>query len=734
MTSHDAATASPAAMPTLPAHVDANPMLSRWVTVRTDDVIEVQVGKVEIGQGILTALAQVAADGLGVPVDRIRMVPASTDGPDQGLTAGSMSTTHTRPALDVICGNVRALFIQAAARRWGVDPDDIQAQDGVFSVAPGPDGPDSTPSGSPRPAGTLSYGALTGEVDLGVKADPTVRATPSSRRSVGLSVARIDLRDKIAGRPAFIHDLRWPEMLFGRVVRPPSPGARLTQVDTSVVDGTAMRIVRDGSFLGVVGPSEAEVVACADRLRSTSRWDESDQLPDEDDLDAFLRAGPHDDIALVDDPPRDDPADPDEPVTVVRASYSKPFTAHASIAPSCAAARWEEDGTLSVWSHSQGIFRLRDAIAQVVELDPHLVRVHHVAGAGCYGHNPADDVALDAVLLARIAPTVPVLTQWSREDELGWDPFGSAMVADATASVTASGMIVGWDYDVWSQGHTARPSRVGQPSLLAASDLAEPWLAPPAVDPGPSAGGGTTRNAIPIYTTGRRHVVGHRLQRSPIRSSALRALGAYFNVFCIESLMDEVAATVGQDPLDFRLAHLEDERGRAVVRRAAEVAGWATPLPDGIGRGIGFARYKGRSAYCAVVAEVEATDSVRVRRLTLAADIGEVVNPDGARNQLEGGAIQATSWTLKERVRFDRRHITSQDWESYPILRFSEVPEVQVELIDRPGSPSLGSGEAAQGPTAGAIGNAVAAALGVRVRRLPITSDAVIAAIESDQP
>jgi nicotinate dehydrogenase subunit B len=716
----------------LPPHVDSNPVLSRWVRVRPDGVIDVQVGKVELGQGILTALAQVAADGLGVRVDRVHMVPASTDGPDQGVTSGSMSTSHTRPALDLVCGNVRALFIQEAARRWGVEPGDVEVHDGVFRPVPDRDGPGSTTSGATPSTVSASYGALTADVDLDVKADPALRATTSTARSVGHSVARLDLHDKVAGRPAFIHDLRWPEMLFGRVVRPPSPGARLTQVDTAALDGTGVRVVRDGSFLGLVGPSEAEVVACADRLRSCTRWTEHDQLPDDDDLDAFLRSGPHEDIPLVNDSAPDDPAQSLEPVTVVRATYSKPFTAHASIAPSCAAARWEDDGALTVWSHSQGIFRLRDAIAQVVGLDRHLVRIHHVAGAGCYGHNPADDVALDAVLLARAVPTVPVLTQWSRQDELAWDPFGSAMVADAAAAVTSSGRIVSWDYEVWGQGHTARPGRLGKPGLLAAGDLAVPWPAPSPTDPDPSSGGGTTRNAVPIYTTGHRHVVGHRLLRSPIRSSSLRALGAYFNVFAVESLMDELASAIGHDPLAFRLAHLDDDRGRAVLRRAAAGAGWGAQLPPAVGRGIGFARYKDIGAYCAVVAEVEVVDTVRVRRLTLAADVGEVVNPDGARNQLEGGAIQATSWTTKERVRFDHRQVTSQDWESYPILRFSEVPDVHVDLVDRPGLPSLGAGEAAQGPTAGAIANAVAAALDIRVRRLPITADAVVSAIELD--
>jgi CO/xanthine dehydrogenase Mo-binding subunit len=708
--------------PSLPSHVDANPILSRWVTVRPDDVIEVQVGKVELGQGIVTALSQVAADGLAVRPDQVRMVAASTDGPDQGLTSGSMSTAQTRPALDLVCGNVRALFIDAAARRWGLTPDDVDVDEGVFRSRPG---------AGPGPDAGLTYGALASDVDLDVKADPTLLVAPARTRSVGRDVPRIDLRDKVTGRPAYLQDLRLPGMRFGRVVRPPSPGARVTSVDPAVVDDLGVTVVRDGSFLGVVAPTEDEAVSAAEVLRGATAWDEPADLPDDNQLDRYLRAGPHEDVVLLDDDPT--LAGMPEDAVTVRASYSKPFTAHASIAPSCAAARWEDDGSLSVWSHSQGIFRLRDAIAQVVQLDPHAVRVEHVPGAGCYGHNPADDVALDAVLLARAVPGSAVLTQWTRQDELAWDPLGSAMTCDAAATVTPAGELLSWDYEVWSQGHTARPMRQGQPSLLAAGDLAEPWPMLPAVDPGPAAGGGTTRNAVPIYSVGRRRVTGHRLLRAPIRSSALRALGAYFNVFAIESLMDELALATGQDPLELRLRHLDDERAREVLLRATAAAGWGSPIPDGTGRGIGFARYKGKGAYCAVVAEVEAVDAVRVRRLTVAADIGAVVNPDGARNQLEGGAIQATSWTLKERVRFDRRHITSQDWESYPILRFSEVPEVQVELVDRPGSPSLGSGEAAQGPTAGAIANAVAAALGVRVRRLPITPAAVITAIESTE-
>jgi CO/xanthine dehydrogenase Mo-binding subunit len=300
---------------------------------------------------------------------------------------------------------------------------------------------------------------------------------------------------------------------------------------------------------------------------------------------------------------------------------------------------------------------------------------------------------------------------------------------DVAAVVDAAGMVRSWRYDVWSQGHTSRPGYLGSPGLLAASHLERPWDAPAAADPPAAAGAGMARNAVPIYDVGRCEVTGHRLLETPIRSSALRSLGAFMNVFAIESFMDELALAAGADPLAYRLAHLSDARGREVLRAAATEAGWGTPAPEGTGRGIGFARYKGVGAYCAVVAEVEAESDVRVRRLTIAVDVGRVVNPDGVRNQIEGGAIQAASWTLKERVRFDRRRITSDDWLGYPILRFSETPEVGVRIVEQPGTPSLGAGEAAQGPVAAAIANALADAIGVRVRDLPLTPEAVLAAI-----
>jgi nicotinate dehydrogenase subunit B len=704
--------AAPAAPPGLPKDLAANPVLAQWVSVGDDGTISVRVGKVELGQGILTALAQIAAEELDVPLGQVRMLPAHTaEGPDEGLTAGSMSIVEAGPAVRLVCAHTRALFVAEAARRWAVEPGAVRVDAGVFSTASG---------------ATTRYGRLAPSVTLDVPADPAVATKdPGSFSLVGTSAPRLDLPDKIAGRPRFIADLRLPGQLFGRVLRPPSPRARLLSVDEAAVGGP-VQVVRNGSFLGVVGADETQVDGALDRLRRAATWAEEHDLPDERDVVTFLRSAPSELLPVVDD--GQPPAASGRTLT---ARYSRPYLSHASIATGCGLARWKSDGTLSVWSSSQGVYRLRDAIAQALDLDPDAVVVQHVENAGSYGHNSADDAAFDAVLLARAVPGRPVQVRWSRRDELTWAPFGSAMAVEVSARLDEVGAIDAWTYDVWSQGHTARPGYRGVPGLLAGGHLERPLPAPPATDPSDVSGGGTTRNSVPVYDVGSRCIRGHRVESASIRSSALRALGAHMNVFSIESFVDELAGAAERDPLEYRMAHLSDDRARAVLTTAATAAGWGEPLPEGRGRGIGVARYKGRGAYCAVVAEVEAEHDIRVRRLTIAVDVGRVVNPDGVRLQIEGGAIQATSWTLKEQVRFDRRRITSEDWETYPILRFSEVPEVEVHLVDRPDLPSAGAGEAAQGPTAGAIANAVAAAIGVRVRDLPLTPEAVTAAIIS---
>lgn len=698
----------------LPADIEANPRLGTWLSVTDDGLIGIRVGKVELGQGIHTALAQIAADALGVPLNVVHVLPAHTGvGPDQGLTAGSTSTSQAGPALRHVGTVVRHEVARLAATAWREPVQTVTVGGGLVR---GGNGQAASYVGLVR--------ALDPELDL--RTYVLAELAAPSAGSVGTDAPRSDLPAKVLGRPRYIADLRPEGLLFGRVLRPPSVGAVLRAVDATALPAD-VRLVRDGSFVGVVAEREAGADRGLAALRDACTWEETRLLPDEDAVVEFLRAGPHEDIVVLDEEV------PARGSTVVRAAYSRPFLAHGSIAPSCGVARWDGDGpdaTVHVWSHSQGIHQLRDAIATALGRVLADVTVEHVENAGCYGHNAADDAAFDAVLLARSVPGRPVQVRWSRSDELAWGPLASAMAVELSAHLEGA-RVSGWTHDVWSQGHSTRPGYAGVPGLLAGAHLAEPLPAPAPVDPPLAAGGGTTRNAVPLYSVGPRRVSGHRVTRTPIRTSAMRALGAFMNVFGIESFMDELALAAGEDPVAFRLTHLEDPRATAVVREAATRSGWGRPLPDEHGRGIGFARYKDRGAYCAVVAEVRVDHQVHVERLTAAVDVGLVVNPDGVRNQVEGGATQATSWTLKERVRFDRQRITSDDWESYPILRFAEAPPVDVHLLDRPDLPSLGAGECAQGPTAAALANAVHAALGVRVRDLPLTPEAVVAAIQT---
>jgi nicotinate dehydrogenase subunit B len=567
---------------------------------------------------------------------------------------------------------------------------------------------------------------------------------------------RLDIEDKVTGQPRFIHDMALPGMLHGRVLHPPSPSAVLRECDFSAVQALpgVVVVVRDGSFVGVIADNEYLATLALKKLTNLAHWTESADLPNMHYLSAYLRAQPVESSVVGEkrsvvtsgaDPLAQQPLElsragsaqalgqakderMDAPaVRSFQASYSRPFLAHASIGPSCAVARYNA-ASLEVWTHSQGIYNLRADLALVLNLPATSITVQHVEGAGCYGHNGADDVACDAALLARAVPGRPVQVQWTRESELGSAPFGPAMVVDLAVQVDADGNITDWQHTVWSNGHGMRPGRSSTPVLLAGTLLAKPFPLQIAVNAPLAAGGGSERNAVPMYNFAQWRAVNHRVLSMPIRSSALRSLGAHCNVFASESMMDEIAEKLGADPLEFRLRHLTDPRARAVLQGVADMAHWATRKNQAIeGQGFGLActRYKNTGAYCAVVAKVDAGKDLRVTQLWIAVDVGRVVNADGVVNQIEGGAIQTVSWVLKEAVQFDSTRIQSTAWESYPILRFSEVPGVDVRIIDHPDQPSLGAGEATHGPVAAAIANALFDALGVRVRDMPLTTEAI---------
>ena len=700
------------APPAMPTSLETNPRLDQWLAVNPDQSISVFSGKVEIGQGIVTAIAQIAADELGLAPAQLRIVAGHTGlSPDEWYTAGSQSIEVGGAAMRIACAQARALFAAAAAARLGVAVEALALARGVFSIGG-------------APAAGLSYWQLVEQVSLAVPVARVAERGPRATSLMGDSLPRRDLLAKLSGA-AFIHDMVLPDMLHGRVLRGPNAGASIVEAaitELKALPGVA-DVVRSGNFLCLLAEREHAVVRALDAARKLVRWQPGPARSPHAEVTTLLNGLPAASETIHEH------GISREGAVALRASYSKPYIAHASIGPGCAAAHFD-NGHLTIWTHSQGPHFLRAQTALALGMPKESVTVIHRDGAGCYGHNSADDVAFDAALAARLCGR-PVLVQWTRDDEMACSPFGAASVIAIDAALDADGAICKWHAGIRSHTHIMRPGWGEGVNLLAAWDMDPPHPVPPPKDMILPAGGGH-RNGIAAYDLAHQRVDYHFIASSPVRVSALRGLGAYANIFAIESCMDELAQASGQDAVAFRLRHLGDPRARAVIEAAAKAAGWqsGTPGGSGRGRGIAYSRYKNRSAYCAVVVEVEVAEKVRVLRVVAAVDAGQIVNPDGLENQVEGGVVQAISWTLKEAVVWDQNGVVSRSWESYPILGFDEVPEVQVVLLDQPGEAGLGAGECAAGPVGAALANAVQHAIGVRMRDLPMTPERIARVIE----
>jgi nicotinate dehydrogenase subunit B len=674
-------------------------------------------GKAELGQGFKTAFQQIAAEELDVPFASLKVVTADTQlTANEGYTSGSHSMQDSGTAIQNAAAQVRGLLLAEAAKRLDVPAENLQTEDGAVI----------SPNGR-----RLSYGELVAADLLHVQAQVTSKLKdPATFRVVGRPVPRVDIPAKVTGGAAYVQDIRLPGMVHARIVRPPSYGAQLIDCDTSAIEKMpgVVKVVRDGNFLAVVAGKEFLAVKAMNALAAAAKWKETAGLPKQDDLADVLTKLPSQDSTIFE---RSNLSAVGR--KTIEASYTRPYQSHGSIGPSCAVAQLS-DGAMTVWTHTQGVYPDRAGIAQMLKMQPSSIRLIHVEGSGCYGHNGADDAAADAALIARAMPGVPVRVQWMREQEHAWEPYGPAMVTKLKASLDEAGKIADWNFEVWSNTHSMRPGGAG--CLLAAQHMAEP-IAVPAPKPIPLPEGGGDRNAIPIYTFPNAHVVHHFIPAMPLRISAMRALGAYHNVFSIESFMDELALAADTDPVEFRLKHLDDQRGRDVIETAALGFGWqkGQKSPPERGFGFAFARYKNLAAYCAVASEVEVnreTGRPRLVRAVAAVDSGQVVNPDGLINQIEGAIVQSMSWTLYESVTFDDTRITSIDWQTYPILRFDAVPDsIEVHIINRPGQPFLGSGETGQGPAAASIANAIANATGKRLRNLPLTRKRIKDAIDA---
>jgi len=713
-------------MTKLPFTLRQTPELDRWLNFNDDGTVTVCTGKVELGQGIKTAIAVICAEELDIDLQNIRVQSGDTEAaPNEFMTAGSGSIEASGAAVRQVSAEARHFLLQKAARELDTPIQNLMVENGIVRNRQGNE--------------SISYWQLMQDANFNVTATGEVQPKPfTDHTKVGKRTQRIDLADKVTGKPVYIQDMALDNMVHGRILRPPGYHFQFESMDEAGIRAMPgiIELVIDGSFVGVIAEREEQAVNALQKMKQITQWQSQTQLPDQANLHDFLADNASYSLPVYDGTPVEEPV-PNYIVTpsaakTVNATYTKPFHMHGSIGPSAAVALWQKE-KLTVWSHSQGPIVVRGAMAQVLGIPEENIHVIHKENAGCYGHNGADDAAMDAALLAKAVMGKPLLLKWTREDEHSWEPYSPAMVMKVQADLQQDGQIAAWNYDVFSNTHGGRPvPRPGVSQFIAAWHKAEPINRPQA-RPGMGNHSGIHRNADPYYDLPQRRVIKHLVKDAPLRTSSTRGLGAYGNVFAIESFMDELAHAAEIDPVEFRLMHLSDERAIAVIKAARDKANRidlvrdASPLKS-YGRGLAFSRYKNAKCYAAVCVDLAVdlqTSEITLIHAVIAADAGQIIDPDGLSNQLEGGFIQAASWTLKEQVLYDAEGITSRDWDSYPILTFPEIPSVDVILLDHPESRSLGAGEATQGPASAAIANAVYHAVGLRLRDVPFTPERV---------
>jgi len=686
-----------------------------FLAVHADGSVTLYTSKVDVGTGLLIAISQMAAEELGVPVERVSVVEGDTAlTPNQGGTGGSTGIPRGGVVIRQAAATARQTFLKLGAEKLQRPVAELILADGEVRPAAGGPG--------------ITIGALIGGKRFALKVDPKAPLKDPARYAVvGKPLLRTDVPGKCTGRHTFLQDFSLPGMLHARVIRPPAMGAELLAVEESSIRNIPdIRVIRIKSFLAVVSQDEWAAVRAARELKAT--WSEWQGLFGSEELDRHVRQSAVDrDETIID---RGDPAAA-LPAAAQRlsATYLWPCQSHASMGPSCAVADVRTDSA-TVWTSAQGTHSLRASFVRVFGIPENKLRVLYLDGSGSFGGNGADDAAADAFLLSKTVGK-PVRVQWMREDELGWDPKGPPQLLDIRGGMDAEGRIVDWETQMWIP--TSIPG--GRP-LLCADAAGIPQQR------GQGAGM-ISQNGDPPYAASHVRVVAHWLKETPLRPSNLRAPGKIANVFAVESFTDEMAAAAGVDPLEFRLRRLTDPRAIEVLQRTAEMIGWqARPSPNPkpaqrgvqVGRGVAYVHYKQSENYVAMAMEVaveRTSGKISVRRVTCAHDCGLVVNPDGLRNQIEGCILQTLSRTLHEQVKFDHSRVTSVNWGSYPILTFPEMPQVEIALLDRPTLPPIGAGEAAAAPVAAALANAIFDATGTRMRAVPFTTERVKTALGS---
>lgn len=705
--------------PSLKSH----PIASQWIDFPTQTKVVLYSGKVELGQGISAALIQTLCCELGFSPDQVDLSAGDTGlTPDEGYTAGSQSVEVGIAAIRRVCAVVRNKYAEFASQHLNCKLEELSISQGKFISR----------------FGNVTYKEISVSLPLNsIQVDDLQTPLFDSPMPAPIIVERLDLFNKFT-TAGYIHDIEIKDMMHARILRGPHPDCKPLNLDIKALESLigVDKVFVKNQFIALIGVDEERLIQALSKAKKMTQWTKP-LAPVCKSIEELLTSQSSQSTVVVDEKgdtlafPRSN-SNPTSTLKSLRQRYSRPYIAHASIGLVCALAQPSSDKkSLTIWSHSQGVFKLKEQIVKSLNLDMDKVRIIHSPGAGCYGHNAADDVAFDAALIAN-SLGIAVRVVWSREDELTQSPMGSASLVELSAQITQDGKISNWNAQIWSNTHLSRPGWGDGIQLLGYWNGFGDELKPIAKDvPLPTGGG--LRNAIPPYSTNELRIEHHFIKTSPVRVSALRSLGAHANVFAIESFMDELAEQIQMDPVQLRLINLKNERAKAVIKRVSEMAAWSMRGETGssIGLGLGYSQYKNHAGHCAIVVQVELTHKVIVQKVWACVDAGQIVHRDGLINQIEGGIIQSLSWTLKECVDWDSNGITTSDWETYPILGFDEIPDIEIELIENTSDPSLGAGEVAAGPTAAALSNALSHAMGIKFRNMPYTTENVMKTIEN---
>ena len=696
--------------------------ISNWFNFDKNNVLQVYSGKIDIGQHISSTLALISSKITGINYDQVEIIKLNTDiSPNEGKTASSLSVPDSGSAIKAASFTLRKSFLKYSLQTLKVDVDEIIFDNGIIKDI-----------NSNR---SVSYWDFANTKEFNELIIPEEFDENEIKEFNYKNNQKIEIKtihDIVSGKYSYVHDLKFPKMLHARIIRPPNYHSKFVEIINKIEDKLIeldIKLIVKGSFLAILSPDEFLVVKYLEIIKQNIVWEELRDLSynniykslKENDRDTLLvKSGGqafYEAIPIIKD-------FKDKSCTTLTSEYKKGYLMHGPIGPSAACSIFSNN-KFTIYSHSQALYDLKLSCSEYFGVDPENVTLKFIPGSGCYGHNGADDVAFEAGLLSKEFPDTHVLLKWTRQDEHCWEPYGSASLNKLTGVINDKGKIIYWSNEVFSDTYMTRPSNTELDNFISYK-LVNNHFVKRKSTPKTNAHMGIHRNLDPLYDFGETRLVKNLVHDLPLRTSALRTLGAFSNVVALECFINEIAKTKNIDPFEIRINHLSDERAIGVIKNLRDQM-TKEIQKEGLHRGIGFSRYKNSAAFCAVGVELKVNDDLEIKLINawISVDAGEVAYEDGIKAQVEGGFIQAASWSLYEEVKFDTKEIISIDWDTYKIIGFDNIPNIKTDVLDKEGLPYLGVGEVVAGPTGAAISNAISDALGQTIKTMPFTKEII---------